>query len=190
MLVEKFIEELGNELEDITETKLETLTKKYPNYSHLLMNYFIFENKYKGLFNYQLFFEDWSPEYIDMLKKRKAENIKRPKFKRYLRKRFMRLSQSWRRPRGVHNKKRKRIKSKGKRPLIGYRGPKLTRGANAKGYPEKLCYTRADIIKVPSTHMIVLSGKLGLRKKIEYENLADSMGRYIVNKFNWSKYKS
>lgn len=102
----------------------------------------------------------------------------------------MRLSDSWRRPRGVHNKKRRRRKTKGKRPLIGHRGPKLVRRANAKGYFERLCFARADVLSTPAKYMALLSSKSGLRKKMQYENLADAYESNVVNKFNWNLYKS
>jgi len=72
-------------------------------------------------------------------------NLKRPKFVRQESWRYVRVSPSWRKPRGIDNKMRVKLKGYPKLPSIGYRNPKLVRGLHPTGYEAYRGRRRRDI---------------------------------------------
>lgn len=152
-----------------------------------------FTQYYGKTFKFSDFYVAFSEDYLSALKKRKDIKIHTPLFRRYLRKRFMRLSRSsWRRPRGLHNKLRKHIKGKGAHPKIGYRKPALVRGVNAKGYRQFVCkdlYQLNEIltqsVKPNEQYMIKIARTVGLKKRVVMENLAHKHKIYVTNKYKW-----
>ena len=55
------------------------------------------------------------------------------------------ISDSWRRPRGLHNKQRKQKKAKGAHPTPGYGSPVLVRGMHPSGFLEVRVFTPDEL---------------------------------------------
>ncbi len=88
----------------------------------------------------------------------------------------------WRKPKGTDNKMR--LQRKGYPPIvkIGYRGPRIARGLHPSGLIPVLVSSQGDLERLsPERHIIYISGKLGLRKRILIEKTAREKGFKIAN---------
>lgn len=160
-------------------------------------NIYQYFTEYHGkTFTYATRYAPFSEGCLDQLRKRKEIKCHTPKFRRYLHKRFIRLSRSgWRKPRGLHNKLRKAIKGKGAEPAIGYGKPARVRNRNAKGYIDYLCrdeYSVNNVLARPVVHndkqyMITLAARIGLKKRVCLENRIHAAGIYVSNRHSWSQ---
>ncbi len=124
-----------------------------------------------------------SEEEIRLLKLREEMNRRRPEFIRQESWRYVRVKESWRRPRGIDSKMR--LKKKGKPPLvsIGYRNPRLVRGLHPTGFREVIVYNVKDLEKVdPDREAIRIAGSVGRRKRIEIIEKADELGIVVLNR--------
>ncbi len=124
-----------------------------------------------------------SEEEIRLLKLREEMNRRRPEFIRQESWRYVRVKESWRRPRGIDSKMR--LKKKGKPPLvsIGYRNPRLVRGLHPTGFREVIVYNVKDLEKVdPDKEAIRIAGSVGRRKRIEIIEKADELGIVVLNR--------
>jgi len=100
------------------------------------------------------------------LKLRESVKKKKPSFVRQESWRYKRLSESWRRPRGLDNKMRRKIKGWPPTVNVGYRGPKATRGLHPSGYKEVLAYNTKDLEEIdPKTQAIRIAHTVGKRKR-------------------------
>ena len=100
------------------------------------------------------------------LKLRESVKKKKPSFVRQESWRYKRLSESWRRPRGLDNKMRRKIKGWPPTVNVGYRGPKATRGLHPSGYKEVLAYNTKDLEEIdPKTRAIRIAHAVGKRKR-------------------------
>ncbi len=91
---------------------------------------------------------------------------KKPKFVRPESWRYVRLSENWRRPRGLDHKVR--LKYNGWPPGVeaGYRGPKAARGLHACGLREVLVYNPEGLQGLdPETEVIRIGHTVGKRKR-------------------------
>jgi len=96
------------------------------------------------------------------------ERVKKnkPNFVRQESWRYKRLKESWRRPRGLDNKMRRKIRGWPPTVNVGYRGPKVSRGLHPSGYKEILVYETRGLKKIdPKTQAIRIAHTVGKRKR-------------------------
>ena len=100
------------------------------------------------------------------LRLRKRIKKRKPKFVRQESWKYIRLKENWRRPRGLDNKVRKRIKGWPPRVSVGYRGPKAARAFHPSGLEEILVYNVEDLTEIdPKTQAARIAHNVGKRKR-------------------------
>ena len=101
-----------------------------------------------------------------LLKLRKRAKQKKPEFLRSESWRYSKMSESWRRPRGLDHKMRRKIK--GWPPMVstGYRGPKIARGLHPSGLREVMVHNVDDLAMVdPSVQAARIASTVGKKKR-------------------------
>ncbi len=92
------------------------------------------------------------------------------------------LSDSWRKPRGQHNKQREQKKAKGALPKPGFGSPLAVRGMHPSGFFEVLAFTLKDLKGLdPATQVVRISATVGTRKRITLQEKAISSGLKVLN---------
>jgi large subunit ribosomal protein L32e len=116
------------------------------------------------------------------LAERKRVKNRKPDFKRQESWRYKRVEKSWRKPRGLDSKMRKRVKGWPRSVAVGYRGPKEARGLHPSGYVEVLVRTVDDIGGVdPETQAVRIGHTVGARKRVEILARAEELGIRVLN---------
>lgn len=117
-----------------------------------------------------------------LLKIRAKKNRTRPKFIRAEWHRLKRLQTSWRRPRGIDSKMRKKLKGKRKRPTTGYRNPRAVKGLHPSGKEVVRIYNVYDLDDIDVENQIAqIASTVGTRKRTNIINLAEEMDIHIIN---------
>ena len=88
--------------------------------------------------------------------------------------------QKWRRPKGMHSKMRNKRKGYPASPGVGYKVSKKDRGKINNLMP-KLIKNMKDLENAKSNSILIISKRLGAKKKIEIIKKAESMNLKILN---------
>jgi len=118
----------------------------------------------------------------EALKLRARAKNKKPKFIRAESWKYDRFSLSWRKPRGLDNKIRRKIKGWPPGPSMGYKGPKIARFLHPSGYREVIVFNVPDLSTIdPATHAARISHTVGKRKRALIIAEAKNLSIKILN---------
>ena len=92
------------------------------------------------------------------------------------------LSDSWRKPRGQHNKQREQKKAKGALPKPGFGSPIAVRGMHPSGFFEVLLSSGKELEGIdPKTHAIRIGATVGERTRLGLQEKALAAGFKVLN---------
>nr|MBI4156849.1 50S ribosomal protein L32e [Candidatus Woesearchaeota archaeon] len=116
-----------------------------------------------------------------LLKIREKIKSRKPKYLRQDAHRVKKLDKKWRRPRGMHSKMRKRLKSYRRNPEIGYGSPKEVKYLNKEGLMPVLIKSKKDIESANENNILIISRTIGLKKKLEILRQVKGRGLKVEN---------
>jgi large subunit ribosomal protein L32e len=118
----------------------------------------------------------------EALKLRARAKNKKPKFVRAESWKFDRFSLSWRKPRGLDNKIRRKIKGWPPGPSMGYKGPKIARFLHPSGYREVAVFNVEGLTTIdPNTQAARIAHTVGKRKRALIIEEAKKLNIKILN---------
>jgi large subunit ribosomal protein L32e len=92
------------------------------------------------------------------------------------------LSDSWRKPRGLHSKKRIQKKAKGPLPTPGFGSPVAVKGMHPSGYREIRIFTLAELEGLdPAADAVRIGASVGNRKRLVLQKQALEAGLKVLN---------
>ncbi|TRO54094.1 50S ribosomal protein L32e, partial [Candidatus Bathyarchaeota archaeon] len=116
------------------------------------------------------------------LKTRKRIKKNKPDFVRSESWRYVKLKESWRKPRGLDHKMRRKIKGWPPTVSVGYKGPKDARGLHPSGYREVLVHNIEEISKVdPRSEAARIAHTVGKKKRVQIIAEAKKREVFILN---------
>ncbi len=120
----------------------------------------------------------------DALAKRAIISGRRPEFKRQEWFRYAKFRDAtWRKPKGIHSKMKRRLKRRGPMVDIGFRGPVAARDLHPSGFEEVLVYNVAGLEDIdPKKQAVRIGGTVGTKKRMAIEDRADELGIRVLNR--------
>ncbi len=92
------------------------------------------------------------------------------------------IADSWRKPRGLHNKQRRQKKAKGALPTPGYGSPVAVRSMHPSGYFEVRVFSPDELEGLdPSVSAVRIGATVGGRKRAVIQDKAISAGLKVLN---------
>ena len=118
----------------------------------------------------------------EALKLRARARNKKPNFVRAESWKYDRFSLSWRKPRGLDNKIRRKIKGWPAGPSMGYKGPKVARFLHPSGYREVIVFNVEGLSTIDTnTQAARIAHTVGKRKRALIIAEAKSLNIKILN---------
>ena len=116
-----------------------------------------------------------------LLEVRKTIKDKKPEFKQQDFHKKKRLSDKWKRPRGLQSKMRHQFKGYHRLPKQGWRSPVEVRGIHQKGYEAILVYNVSDLSKIKKDQAIIIAGNVGNKKRLDIITKAEELKIIVLN---------
>jgi len=112
----------------------------------------------------------------------KVRSDKSARFKRDGAGKKRQLSDSWRKPRGLHSKKRIQKKAKGPLPTPGFGSPVAVKCMHPSGFREIHVFTLAELENLdPSVYAIRIGASVGNKKRLVLQQQALAVGLKVLN---------
>jgi len=119
-----------------------------------------------------------------LLRLRKKLKSRKPEFLRTLWWKFPKFKNDpkWRKPKGIDNKMRLRLKGYPPIVEVGYRGPAAVRGLHPTGLEPVLVHNEKELEGLdPSKHIVVIASTVGLKKRLKILEKARQLGLRVAN---------
>ncbi|MCK4740326.1 MAG: 50S ribosomal protein L32e [Candidatus Thorarchaeota archaeon] len=117
-----------------------------------------------------------------LLRISKEMRRKQPQFRHEQAHRWTRVSDTWKKLRGIDNATREKRKGRIAMVSPGYRKPKAVRGMHPSRFIEVLVYRPADFEELnPEIHAIRIGATVGMRKRQAILKKADAMSLRVLN---------
>lgn len=108
----------------------------------------------------------------------------RREFNRFQSDKFKRVKPSWRKPRGIDNRVRKRYKGAMEMPSIGYKGDKLVRHLLPNGFHKVIINNVNDLEALISLNRVYcgeIARTVGAKKRVDIVKRAEELGIVLTN---------
>lgn len=108
--------------------------------------------------------------------------VKKPKFTRQESWRYIRVKDSWRKPRGKTSRMRRKIKGWPRKVSVGYGKPRAKRGTHPSGLIEALVHNPQDLYGLdPGKEAVRIASTVGEKKKLEIMSKAAELNLKVLN---------
>merc|ERR1719203_2228361 len=109
------------------------------------------------------------------------------KFPRFQADRFKKMGQSWRKPRGIDGRVRRKFKGSTLMPNIGYGSDKKTRFRLQNGFYKFVVQAPADLemlLMHNEKYAVEIAHNVGAKKRKEIVERADQLRLFVTNRFS------